>query len=112
MKIATNFGILNKKHHPAYRGIDNRPEYARAACDASLARLRTNCIDLYYVHRVDPSAPIEGTVQVLAQLVSEGQGAPYRPIQRVGGNAAPSSPTDPGDGIVPRALTTGIGRPS
>lgn len=71
--IATKFGIVKRKHDPTYRGIDNRPEYVRVPCDASLARLRTDCIDLYYVHRVDPSVPIEGTVQVLAQLVSEGK---------------------------------------
>lgn len=71
--IATKFGILKKQDDPAYRGIDSRPEYVRAACDASLARLGTDCIGLYYVHRADPSVPIEETVQALAQLVREGK---------------------------------------
>src|SRR5205807_8218524 len=49
------------------------PEYVRQACDASLARLGVNHIDLYYQHRVDPKVPIEDTVGAMAQLVRAGK---------------------------------------
>jgi aryl-alcohol dehydrogenase-like predicted oxidoreductase len=53
--------------------IDGRPEYVRAACEASLTRLRTDVIDLYYYHRLDPSVPIEDTVGAMEQLVEQGK---------------------------------------
>jgi len=71
--IATKFGILRKKDDPSYRGISGRPEYVRAACEASLARLGVDCIDLYYVHRVDAGVPIEDTVGAMADLVRAGK---------------------------------------
>jgi len=49
--LATKFGYL-----PNEGGLDGRPEYARKACDASLLRLATDYIDLYYLHRIDPRA--------------------------------------------------------
>jgi aryl-alcohol dehydrogenase-like predicted oxidoreductase len=55
------------------RSIDGRPEYVRAACDASLQRLGVDHIDLYYQHRVDPSTPIEETVGAMAELVAAGK---------------------------------------
>jgi aryl-alcohol dehydrogenase-like predicted oxidoreductase len=54
-------------------GIDGRPEYVAAACDASLRRLGVEHIDLYYQHRVDPKVPIEETVGAMAQLVTAGK---------------------------------------
>jgi aryl-alcohol dehydrogenase-like predicted oxidoreductase len=53
--------------------VSGRPEYVGEACDASLARLGVDHIDLYYQHRVDPNTPIEETVGAMAQLVKEGQ---------------------------------------
>ncbi len=71
--VATKFGILRKKEDRAYRGVSAKPEYVRAACDASLARLGSDFIDLYYVHRVDPLTPIEETMHALTLLVREGK---------------------------------------
>ena len=55
------------------RVLDARPETIRAACDASLERLRTDVIDLYYMHRPDPKVPIEDSVGALADLVQAGK---------------------------------------
>ncbi len=55
------------------RTIDGRPETIRQNCDDSLARLRTDVIDLYYLHRLDPKVPIEDSVGALAALVREGK---------------------------------------
>jgi aryl-alcohol dehydrogenase-like predicted oxidoreductase len=55
------------------RGINGRPDYVRAACDASLKRLGVDTIDLYYQHRVDPQTPIEDTVGAMAELVRAGK---------------------------------------
>ena len=70
--LATKFGI-KLGSDPAARGTDGRPDYVRAACDASLQRLRTDRIDLYYQHRVDPSVPIEDTVGAMAGLIEAGK---------------------------------------
>ena len=71
--LATKFGILRDPADPARRGVNGRPEYVREACEASLRRLGTDHIDLYYQHRVDPDTPIEETVGAMAQLVQEGK---------------------------------------
>ncbi|WP_259404238.1 aldo/keto reductase [Hymenobacter sp. HSC-4F20] len=71
--VATKFGIQRDPHDPTKRGINGRPEYVKAACEASLKRLGTDHIDLYYQHRVDPSTPIEETVGAMAELVKEGK---------------------------------------
>jgi len=71
--LATKFGMVRSDTDPGFRGINGRPEYVRAACEASLRRLRTDVIDLYYQHRVDPETPIEDTVGAMAQLVREGK---------------------------------------
>jgi aryl-alcohol dehydrogenase-like predicted oxidoreductase len=71
--VATKFGIVLDPGNPLARGIDGRPEYVRAACDASLKRLGIDTIDLYYQHRVDPSVPIEDTVGAMAELVTAGK---------------------------------------
>ena len=69
--IATKFGfkIIDGK----VAGVDSRPENIRAVCDASLKRLGTDHIDLFYQHRVDPSVPIEETVGAMAELVRAGK---------------------------------------
>ncbi|MCB2410919.1 aldo/keto reductase [Hymenobacter lucidus] len=71
--IATKFGIQRDPNDPAKRGVNGRPEYVRQACDASLKRLGTDYIDLYYQHRVDPNTPIEETVGAMAELVQAGK---------------------------------------
>jgi aryl-alcohol dehydrogenase-like predicted oxidoreductase len=68
--LATKFGI---KIEEGRRSIDGRPEYVREACQGSLNRLKTDYIDLYYQHRVDPSTPIEETVGAMSELVAEGK---------------------------------------
>jgi aryl-alcohol dehydrogenase-like predicted oxidoreductase len=71
--LATKFGIKLEPGDPPKRSIDGRPEYVRAACDASLQRLGVDHIDLYYQHRVDPNTPIEETVGAMAELVAAGK---------------------------------------
>ena len=71
--LATKFGIVRSATDPKVRGISGRPEYVRAACEASLRRLGVSTIDLYYQHRVDPEVPIEETVGAMAELVREGK---------------------------------------
>jgi len=70
--IATKFGIV-RTGDPRARGVNGRPEYVRACCDASLKRLNVETIDLYYAHRVDPSTSIEETVGAMAELVRAGK---------------------------------------
>jgi aryl-alcohol dehydrogenase-like predicted oxidoreductase/GNAT superfamily N-acetyltransferase len=70
--LATKFGIV-RGPDPRTRGISGRPEYVRAACEASLRRLGVDHIDLYYQHRVDPATPIEDTVGAMAELVRAGK---------------------------------------
>ena len=55
------------------RFADGRPEYVREACEKSLKRLETDVIDLYYIHRVDPTVPIEDTVGAMSELVRQGK---------------------------------------
>ena len=71
--LATKFGIVRDKANPAARGVNGKPEYVRAACDASLKRLAVDTIDLYYQHRVDPDTPIEETVGAMAGLIKAGK---------------------------------------
>jgi len=70
--IATKFGN-ERREDGSWVGINGRPEYVRSACDASLSRLGTDHIDLYYQHRVDPTVPIEDTVGAMAELVQAGK---------------------------------------
>jgi len=70
--IATKFGFRIGSDGQI-SGLDSRPEHIREAVDASLARLRTDHIDLLYQHRVDPSVPIEDVVGTMAALVSAGK---------------------------------------
>lgn len=70
--IATKFAVL-RGSDGSFTGISGKPEYVRSACEASLRRLGTDVIDLYYQHRVDREVPIEDTVGAMAELVSEGK---------------------------------------
>ena len=69
--VATKFGLTYDSERKVR--VNGRPEYVRAACDASLQRLGTDVIDLYYLHRVDPDVPIEETVGAMARLVEAGK---------------------------------------
>ncbi|MDQ0143553.1 aldo/keto reductase [Cupriavidus necator] len=71
--LATKFGLVRDPANPATRGVNGRPDYVRASCEASLKRLGTDHIDLYYLHRVDPAVPVEDTVGAMADLVRAGK---------------------------------------
>ena len=73
--LATKFGIVREAGEtPAgSMRIDGRPEYVKAACDASLQRLGVDYIDLYYQHRVDRHTPIEETIGAMKDLVLAGK---------------------------------------
>lgn len=66
--IATKFGFL-----PNEAGLNAHPGYVKNACDASLSRLGTDYIDLYYLHRIDPHVPLTETIGAMADLVTEGK---------------------------------------
>lgn len=70
--LCTKFGYLFGERADQ-RGLDARPERVEAACDASLRRLGTDVIDLFYLHRVDPNVPIEDTYGAMARLVEKGK---------------------------------------
>ena len=70
--VATKFGNV-RGPDGSFKGVNGRPDYVRAACDASLKRTGLDFIDLYYQHRVDPEVPIEETVGAMADLVSAGK---------------------------------------
>jgi aryl-alcohol dehydrogenase-like predicted oxidoreductase len=83
--IATKFGIVRDPNNAMVRGINGKPEYVKAACEASLKRLGVDVIDLYYQHRVDPATPIEETVGAMAELVKEGK-VRYLGLSEAGAN--------------------------
>jgi aryl-alcohol dehydrogenase-like predicted oxidoreductase len=70
--LATKFGV-SRGEDGSWQGTKGSADYVRACCDASLKRLRTDHIDLYYQHRVDPDTPIEETVGAMAELVKAGK---------------------------------------
>lgn len=70
--IATKFGYV-RRGDGTRLGLNGRPEYVKSSCDASLRRLRSEYIDLYYLHRVDRTVPIEETVGAMADLVRAGK---------------------------------------
>ncbi|NML20921.1 aldo/keto reductase [Pseudoflavitalea sp. G-6-1-2] len=69
--LATKFGFRTKEDGSYY--IDGSPAHIKTAVEASLRRLKTDVIDLYYAHRIDPTVPVEETVGAMAQLVKEGK---------------------------------------
>ncbi|MCW2610747.1 MAG: hypothetical protein QOC93_3997 [Actinomycetota bacterium] len=70
--LATKFGN-ERLEDGTYVRVNGRPEYVRAACDASLQRLGVDTIDLYYQHRVDPNTPVEDTWGAMKELVDAGK---------------------------------------
>jgi aryl-alcohol dehydrogenase-like predicted oxidoreductase len=73
--LATKFGIrfAPTPDNPTNRVLDGSPANVRRSLEGSLSRLRTDHVDLYYQHRVDPNVPIEDTMGALAELVREGK---------------------------------------
>src|SRR5688572_32492213 len=69
--IASKFGNIDLPD--GKKGTNGRPEYVFECCHASLKRLGVDVIDIYYLHRVDPSVPIEDTIGAMAQLISQGK---------------------------------------
>jgi aryl-alcohol dehydrogenase-like predicted oxidoreductase len=69
--IASKFG--NLRAPDGSPTSDGRPEYVKACCERSLKRLETDVIDLYYIHRVDPTVPIEDTVGAMSDFVRQGK---------------------------------------
>ena len=69
--LATKFGQTQRPGQS--NGVNGRPEYVIAACEASLKRLNEDVIDLYYQHRVDPDVPVEETVGAMKKLVEQGK---------------------------------------
>ena len=121
--LATKFGIT-RTNDPLVRGINGRPEYVKACCDASLRRLKTDVIDLYYQHRVDRNTPIEETVGAMSDLVragkvrflglSEASPQTLRRAHKIHPMTALQSEyslwtRDPEDGVLPTCRELGIG---
>lgn len=71
--IATKAGIVRSESDPTRRGVDNSPGYLRQHCDESLARLGTDHVDLFYLHRIDPRTPLEESIGTLARLIEAGK---------------------------------------
>ena len=72
--IATKFGFnLNPDGSPGWQGVNSRPERIKQAVEGSLKRLRTDVIDLFYQHRVDPEVPIEDVAGAVKELIEQGK---------------------------------------
>jgi len=72
--IATKFGFSpDPNGGPRWSGLDSRPEHIKEVADASLKRLKTDVIDLFYQHRVDPNVPIEDTAGAVKDLIQQGK---------------------------------------
>src|SRR5262249_31247539 len=95
--IATKFGFhIDANGRQA--GLNSRPEHIRDVAEASLKRLNTDCIDLFYQHRVDPNVPIEDVAGTGKQLIQEGKGKHFG-LSEAGvatNRAAPPGCTEPG----------------
>jgi aryl-alcohol dehydrogenase-like predicted oxidoreductase len=72
--IATKFGFNTKgDSRPGAQNLDSRPEHIKEVAEASLKRLRTDVIDLFYQHRVDPNVPIEDVAGAVKELIEQGK---------------------------------------
>ncbi len=72
-RIATKFGFEHRCRDGKQAGLDSRPEHIRQVAEASLKRLRTDAIDLFYQHRVDPDVPIEDVAGAVKDLIAAGK---------------------------------------
>ncbi|KAB2594383.1 aldo/keto reductase [Streptomyces arboris] len=70
--LATKYALV-RSGDPGYRGVSNDPAYIRTAVEASLRRLNTDVIDLYYMHRHDPAVPFAESVGAMAELIQQGK---------------------------------------
>ncbi|HTA52867.1 MAG TPA: aldo/keto reductase [Candidatus Acidoferrum sp.] len=70
--LATKFGNM-RQPDGRFLGVNGKPEYVQEACEASLKRLKIATIDLFYLHRVDTSTPIEDTIGAMARLIEQGK---------------------------------------
>jgi aryl-alcohol dehydrogenase-like predicted oxidoreductase len=70
--LATKFGNM-RQADGRFLGVNGRPEYVQSACEACLERLKISTIDLFYLHRVDTSVPIEETVGAMGRLIEQGK---------------------------------------
>lgn len=70
--VATKFGNM-RNPDGRFLGVNGRPEYVQAACEASLQRLKIATIDIFYLHRVDTNVPIEETTGAMARLIEQGK---------------------------------------
>ena len=73
VKIATKFGFKPGPDGGRWSGLDSRPEHIKDVAEASLKRLRTEVIDLFYQHRVDPNVPIEDVAGAVKELIQQGK---------------------------------------
>jgi len=73
VKIATKFGFKIGPNGERMEGLDSRPAHIKEVAEASLKRLRTDVIDLFYQHRVDPDVPIEDTAGAVKELIEAGK---------------------------------------
>src|SRR6202163_1646247 len=71
--IATKFGFKIDPNTGKQAGLDSRPQHIKEVAEASLKRLKTNVIDLFYQHRVDPNVPIEDTAGAVKDLIQQGK---------------------------------------
>src|SRR6266849_1253109 len=71
--IATKFGFKLDPNTGQQAGLDSRPEHIKEVAEASLKRLKTNVIDLFYQHRVDPNVPIEDVAGAVKELIQQGK---------------------------------------
>jgi aryl-alcohol dehydrogenase-like predicted oxidoreductase len=71
--IATKFGFKIDPNTGKQAGLDSRPEHIKEVAEASLKRLKTDVIDLFYQHRVDPNVPIEDTAGAVKELIQQGK---------------------------------------
>src|SRR5262249_33255717 len=90
--IASKFG--NLRAPDGSPSSDGRPQYVKACCERSLKRLETDFIDLYYIHRVDPTVPIEDTVGAMSELVRQGK-VRHLGICEAGAATIPPGPAPP-----------------
>ena len=93
--LATKFGPQRDPDTDAFTGVDGSPANVRRSCEKSLQRLGTDKIDLYYLHRMDQSTPIEETVGEMAKLVEEGK------IGAVGLSEAPAETIRQANAVYP-----------